>query len=157
MYQQTTTAEPDPSTGFGFNQAQPPPEAPDWAPGLDPQDQQALYEAREDHDAIVEEIPSEKDSLGRFSVLCLIFNRMIGSGIFNASSQIFYNTQSVAVTLLLWLCGVAVALSGIILYIELGLTVPRWQRPDGTKISTPRSGGELPYVSLALHEIIWNK
>ncbi|KAK4175297.1 putative high-affinity methionine permease [Triangularia setosa] len=150
MYQQTATTEPEPGSGFGFNQAQSPPETSDWAPGLDPQDQQALYEAREDNDAIVEEIPSEKDSLGRFSVLCLIFNRMIGSGIFNASSQIFYNTQSVGVTLLLWLCGVAVALSGVILYIELGLTVPRWERPDGIKISTPRSGGELPYLNYFL-------
>ncbi|KAK4185802.1 putative high-affinity methionine permease [Podospora australis] len=155
MYQQyqQPSISPDHEPGFDHPQAHQHVAADseeEWVPGLDPQDQVALNEAKEDADAIVEEIPSEKDSLGRFSVLMLIFNRMIGSGIFNSSSVIFYNTQSIGIALLLWLCGVCVALSGIILYIELGLTVPRWQRPDGVKISTPRSGGELPYLNYFL-------
>ncbi len=49
-----------------------------WRPGLDPEDEHALNQARDDHSAIVEEIPTDKDSLGWFSVLCLLLNRMIG-------------------------------------------------------------------------------
>lgn len=118
----------------------------DWQHGLDPRDAVRLAEAREDGSAIVEEIPTEEDSLGAFSVACLLFNRMIGSGIFNSSSVVFYNTQSIGVSLLMWLYGVTLALSGLIVYIELGLTIPRWQLANGRKISTPRSGGELPYA-----------
>jgi len=49
-----------------------------WQPGLDPEDERALEQAREDGGAIVEEIPTEDDSLGWFSVICLLLNRMIG-------------------------------------------------------------------------------
>ena len=128
---------PAPATGDGVR----------WRRGLDPRDVDRLNQAREDHAAIVEEIPVDKAGLGAFSVACLLFNRLIGSGIFNSSSVIFYNTQSIGASLLIWLYGVIIALSGILLYIELGLTVPRWQLRDGTKISTPRSGAELVYVN----------
>lgn len=119
----------------------------EWRPGLDRRDVDRLTKARQDSSAIVEEIPSDKDSLSAFSVMCLLFNRMIGSGIFNSSGVVFYNTQSVGASLLMWLYGVVMALSGLVLYIDLGLTIPRWRFEDGIKISTPRSGGELPYVS----------
>jgi hypothetical protein len=50
----------------------------------------------------------------------------------------------------MWLIGASTALSGVILYIELGLTVPRYRLGDSkeSKEKTPvlRSGGELPYV-----------
>ena len=125
-----------------------------WRRGLDSRDVERLNQAKEDHSAIVEEIPVEKASLGAFSVACLLFNRMIGSGIFNSSSVVFYNTQSVGASLLMWLYGVVMALSGLVLYIELGLTIPRWQLRDGTKISTPRSGAELVYVSTVVSLIV---
>lgn len=128
-----------------------------WHPGLRPEDAHRLSIARGDSSAIVEEIPTEQDSLGAFSVVCLLFNRMIGSGIFNSSGVVFYNTQSIGVSLLFWLCGVAMALSGLVVYIELGLTIPRWRFADGTKLSTPRSGGELPYVSLVAFPESWRK
>ncbi|KAH6622698.1 amino acid permease-domain-containing protein [Chaetomium tenue] len=140
----TTDAEPGgipaPATGSGVR----------WRRGLDPQDVDRLNQARGDHAAIVEEIPVDKAGLGAFSVACLLFNRLIGSGIFNSSSVIFYNTQSIGASLLIWLYGVVMAMSGVLLYIELGLTVPRWQLRDGTKISTPRSGAELVYFNYFL-------
>jgi hypothetical protein len=41
------------------------------------------------------------------------------------------------------------SLAGIIVYIELGLSIPRWPfGPNGEKISTPRSGDALNYVSV---------
>jgi hypothetical protein len=134
---------PEPAVGNGVR----------WRRGLDPRDEERLTQAREDRSAIVEEIPVEKASLGAFSVVCLLFNRQIGSGIFNSSSVVFYNTQSIGVSLLMWLYGVVMALSGLVLYIELGLTIPRWQLRDGTKISTPRSGAELVYVSAVVSSV----
>ncbi|KAK4102514.1 hypothetical protein N658DRAFT_523091 [Parathielavia hyrcaniae] len=125
-------------------------EKPPWRAGLDSRDVDRLNQAQQDRFAIVEEVPVEGASLGAFTVVCLLFNRQIGSGIFNSSAVVFYNTQSIGVSLFMWLYGVAMALSGLILYIELGLTVPRWQFEDGTKISTPRSGAELVYFNYFL-------
>lgn len=49
-----------------------------WHAGLDSEDERALDQAREDSSAIVEEIPTEEKSLGWFSVISLLLNRMIG-------------------------------------------------------------------------------
>jgi hypothetical protein len=47
----------------------------------------------------------------------------------------------------MWVLGSIFVLSGTIVYIELGLTIPRWPfGPDGAKLSTPRSGDTLNYV-----------
>ena len=159
--QQAITSERAPQEGRGEDRA--------WRPGLDPHDKARLTQARKDPFAIVEEIPAEDVALSPFSVSCLIFNRMIGtslvivwrraqdadrccftylgSGVFNSSSVIFSNTQSIGISLFLWFIGVCNAISGVILYIELGLTVPRYQL-GVSKEKTPivRSGGELPYV-----------
>lgn len=72
---------------------------------------------------------------------------MIGPGTFNSSSVILYTTQSIGVSLMMWVYGALMMLSGLVLYIELGLTVPRVRLDDWTMISTPRNGGELVYVS----------
>ncbi|KAM7186212.1 high-affinity methionine permease [Naviculisporaceae sp. PSN 640] len=119
-----------------------------WHPGLDPSDEARLEQLRNDKTAIVEEIPSEKSSLGWYSVSCLIFNRMIGSGVFNSGGVILHNTQSVGIAMILWFVGALVAISGVILFIELGLTIPRY-RIGGTGQKTPvvQSGGELPYLN----------
>ena len=127
----------------------------DWVPGLDQADLDRLDQATADDSAIVDEIPVESASLGAFSVACLLFNRMIGSGVFNSSSVIFYNTQSIGASLLMWLYGAVTALSGVVLYIDLGLTIPRWEIRKGTWISTPRSGAELVYVSKTDNVCFW--
>jgi hypothetical protein len=60
---------------------------------------------------------------------------------------VFSNTQSIGLSLLIWFFAGAVALAGVTVYIELGLTIPRWPfGPNGEKISTPRSGEALNYV-----------
>jgi len=72
---------------------------------------------------------------------------MAGTGIFNSASVIFTNTQSIGISLLLFGSGGIIALAGVIIYMELGLTIPRWPfGPNGEKISTPRSGDNLNYV-----------
>jgi hypothetical protein len=45
----------------------------------------------------------------------------------------------------LWVLGAVCALAGVFVYMELGLSIPRWPI-DGEKIATPRSGEALNYV-----------
>src|SRR5215469_8904114 len=67
--------------------------------------------------------------------------------VFNSAGVVFPNTQSIGLSLILWVCGAIFALAGVIVYIELGLTIPRWPfGANGEKISTPRSGDALNYV-----------
>lgn len=87
-----------------------------------------------------------------FAQLLILFALSSGSGVFSSSAVIYSSTQSVGISALLWLLGASVALSGVIVYIELGLTVPRYQIGDSKeKQSVPRSGGELPYVGTRAH------
>jgi hypothetical protein len=78
-----------------------------------------------------------------------------GSGIFVQAGLMFSQTESTGVTLMLWVAGAFYAISGVILYIELGLAIPRRripiQKDDGTIqeriMGVPRSGAEIHYVS----------
>ncbi|KAK2758650.1 hypothetical protein FQN54_003340 [Arachnomyces sp. PD_36] len=97
----------------------------------------------------VEVSPTSKQLLGPFTVLCLAFNRTIGSGIFTVPSKVLAGTGSVGAALLLWAsCGLIV-ICGALCWLELGLTLPfhnvlengRWIR-----VSTPRSGGEKNWL-----------
>jgi hypothetical protein len=140
-------------------------EDPEWSPDLDPEDLLELEVAEQDPSKIISRMPRESVRLGYFSTICLISNRMIGkspaqgngrlfwlilvagTGIFNSASVIFTNTQSIGISLLLWASGGIIALAGVILYMEFGLTIPRWPfGPNGEKTSTPRSGDNLNYV-----------
>jgi hypothetical protein len=77
----------------------------------------------------------------------LLLITLIGTGVFNSSSVVFADTQSIGASLMIWFYGCVVALTGVLVYNELGLTIPRWPIGDGgRKESTPRSGGELNYV-----------
>jgi hypothetical protein len=141
---------------------------PEWSPDLDPDDLRELKAAQDDPTKVVAKLPKESTRLGYYSTLCLISNRLIGrsrrshpqtkiclltggisigTGVFNSASVVFPNTQSIGLALILWVCGAIFALAGTVVYIELGLTIPRWQfGPNGEKISTPRSGDALNYV-----------
>ena len=55
-------------------------------------------------------------------------------------------TQSVGVTLLLWFAGSVLAVAGIFMFIELGLSLPR-HVIGNSKEAIPKNGGELNYVS----------
>ncbi|KAH8649408.1 amino acid permease-domain-containing protein [Tricladium varicosporioides] len=123
----------------------------EWSPDLDPDDLRELQAAQQDPSKIISSLPRESARLGYYSTVCLIFNRMIGTGIFNSASIVFTNTQSIGLSLLLWAFGAILALAGVIVYIELGLTIPRWPfGPNGEKISTPRSGDAKNYKPVFL-------
>jgi hypothetical protein len=47
--------------------------------------------------------------------------------------------------MLWWFLGLIVAMSGILVYMELGLTLPLYNFDD-EPTSVPRNGGELNYV-----------
>ncbi|KAI5837444.1 amino acid permease-domain-containing protein [Morchella snyderi] len=75
----------------------------------------------------------EKRMLGYISTSSLIINRMIGTGIFSKPSDILKKTGSKGGALLLWVVGGMMTLSGLLLYLELG-------------IRYPENGGELVYL-----------
>ncbi|KAF9479857.1 APC amino acid permease [Pholiota conissans] len=78
-------------------------------------------------------VPKGKRQLGLFSAAFLIFNRVIGTGIYATPSSILKSAGSVGVALSMWLVGALIAACGTAVYIELGTGLPR-------------SGGEKNYL-----------
>ncbi|KAK4122212.1 amino acid transporter [Parathielavia appendiculata] len=75
--------------------------------------------------------------IGVASAVFLILNKMIGTGIFSTPSSIFAATGSVGISLLLWAVAGLLTLSGLSVYLEFGLAIPR-------------SGGEKNYLERVL-------
>ncbi|EIW55488.1 amino acid transporter [Trametes versicolor FP-101664 SS1] len=80
---------------------------------------------QEDADLSLEDVPDHKRQLGLLSTASLIFNRVIGTGIFATPSVILRSSGSVGLSLVMWLLGATVALCGTAVYIELGTGLPR--------------------------------
>ncbi len=74
-----------------------------------------------------------------------------GTGIYNTQGTVIRGTQSVGVSLLFWLLGAINACAVTFLYIEFGLTIPRYDINNAGKVSVPRNGGELNYVQANSH------
>lgn len=96
---------------------------------------------------IITKAPEERFRLGLWTVIALVVNRTIGTGIFNSPTSIMKGTHSVGITLLFWLAGAIVTIAGTHLVIEFGLSIPRYTL-DGRDQAIPRSGGILNYVSI---------
>ncbi|KAJ3519726.1 hypothetical protein NM208_g14012 [Fusarium decemcellulare] len=93
----------------------------------------------------VTEAPTEPFRLTCIDVMCLVINRMIGTGIFDSPKTVMLGVRSPGIAILFWLCGCAYALAGAHVYVEYGLNVPRYVI-DGVEQSVPRSGGDLHYL-----------
>lgn len=92
-------------------------------------------------------LPIGKGRLGWFTVMCLILNRTIGSGIFATPSKTILGTGNIGPSLVMWVFGGLISLCGLNVWNEFGLTVPRRREPtSGEEKSVPRSGGEKNYV-----------
>lgn len=99
-----------------------------------------------DPNAIITDAPESRFRLGTWSVMALVFNRMIGTGIFQTPARAMNGTGSTGATLMFWFVGMVYALCGTHVYIEYGLNVPR-RIYEGVEQGVPRSGAELNYVS----------
>lgn len=63
--------------------------------------------------------------IGLTSAIFLIFNRMIGTGIFATPSGIFALSGSVGLSLFIWVAGMLIAAAGMAVYVEFGTGLPR--------------------------------
>ncbi len=114
---------------------------------FDPEDyDRALATVRDGHGR-EEFAPTSEQKIGRFTVVSLALNRTIGSGIFVVPALVLKGTGSIGASLLLWTAGAVASTMGLLVWLELGLSVPRQRVQDGSKKSVPRSGGEKNHVS----------
>ncbi|KAJ5500031.1 Amino acid/polyamine transporter I [Penicillium expansum] len=79
-----------------------------------------LYEGN-----VFEATPESRRQIGIFSAALLIFNRVIGTGIFATPSTILALTGSVGLSLFMWVAGTIIALAGTAVYLEWGTAIPR--------------------------------
>ena len=81
-----------------------------------------------------------------------------GSGIYVSPAIVLKTTGSVGVSLLLWALGGVVGISALLIWLELGLSVPKFELVNREETETsrqgeeslqcvPRNGGEKNYVS----------
>ncbi|KAK1954750.1 hypothetical protein LY78DRAFT_648761 [Colletotrichum sublineola] len=96
--------------------------------------------------------PSDESRLAVYEVAAIIANRMIGTGVFEAPTQVFRKAPTVGLGLMYWLIGCFATLCGSLLYVEYGLTIPQTS-PDGDKDECiPTNGGELNYMRYLISE-----
>ncbi|KAG6335343.1 hypothetical protein ID866_3754 [Astraeus odoratus] len=74
-----------------------------------------------------------KRRLGLLSAVSLVFNRIIGTGVFASPSVILKSSGSVGLTFIMWMIGALVSAAGTAVYVEFGTGLPR-------------SGGEKTYL-----------
>ncbi|KAG2118394.1 APC amino acid permease [Suillus clintonianus] len=82
---------------------------------------------------VFDDVPDAKRQIGLASAVMLIFNRVIGAGVFAAPSVILRSSGSVGMTFVMWILGALVASAGTAVYVEFGTGLPR-------------SGGEKTYM-----------
>ncbi|KAF7311116.1 High affinity methionine permease [Mycena chlorophos] len=70
-------------------------------------------------------VPKAKRKLGLVSAVFLVFNRVIGTGIYATPSVILRSSGSVGLALVMWLVGAIIAAAGTAVYVELGTGLPR--------------------------------
>ncbi|KAK9457937.1 amino acid permease-domain-containing protein [Dipodascopsis uninucleata] len=75
----------------------------------------------------------KKQKLGVTSAVFLILNKMIGTGIFSTPSSVFLSSGSVGISIILWSVGGLLSLTGMSVFLEFGLAIPK-------------SGGEKNYL-----------
>ncbi|KAJ5437910.1 High-affinity methionine permease [Penicillium daleae] len=79
-----------------------------------------LYEGN-----VFEASPENRRQLGVFSATLLIFNRVIGTGIFATPGTILSLSGSVGLSLIMWVIGTFIAMAGTAVYMEWGTAIPK--------------------------------
>ncbi|KAJ9653446.1 methionine permease, partial [Neophaeococcomyces mojaviensis] len=70
-------------------------------------------------------VKQQKRQIGTFSAFFLIFNRMVGTGIFATPSAILSLSGSVGLALFIWVAGMIIAAAGMAVYLEFGTGLPK--------------------------------
>jgi len=70
--------------------------------------------------------------------------------------RVMQGTRSTGTALLFWVAGIIYCVSGVHVYIEYGLNVPRYVI-NGVEQSVPRSGGDLNYLSYVYNRPAYRK
>ncbi|KAK5716211.1 hypothetical protein LTR17_016553 [Elasticomyces elasticus] len=99
-----------------------------------------------DHDRL-EHVPPDRNKIGKWTIVALILNRTIGTGIFLTPHRILAGTGCVGGALLLWVLAAAISLCGLYVWLECGLSMPQRQvsgEPEPRGV--PRSGGEKNFL-----------
>ena len=68
---------------------------------------------------------NSKRQIGVVSATFLVFNRMIGTGIFATPSNVLKLSGSVGLALCMWVVGMIVTAAGMAVYLEFGTAIPR--------------------------------
>ncbi|TVY92957.1 High-affinity methionine permease, partial [Lachnellula willkommii] len=68
---------------------------------------------------------NSRRQVGLTSAIFLIFNRMVGTGIFATPSAILSLSGSVGLALFIWVAGMLIAAAGLATYMEFGTGLPR--------------------------------
>ncbi|OAP58286.1 hypothetical protein AYL99_07376 [Fonsecaea erecta] len=119
-------------------------DAVDDRPMFTAEELEKIAQARQQPNSVVTTRPP---SLGYTSIACIIVNRMVGTGIFRTPTTVAHGTHSVGYSLVFWAAGAIVAVAGVLVFAEFGMTVPRLPVEDETeKQSVPRNGGEKNYL-----------
>ncbi|KAJ5784462.1 uncharacterized protein N7503_009674 [Penicillium pulvis] len=79
-----------------------------------------LYEGN-----VFEASPDSRRQIGVFSATLLIFNRVIGTGIFATPGTILQLSGSVGLSLFMWVIGTFIAMAGTSVYLEWGTAIPK--------------------------------
>jgi hypothetical protein len=85
-------------------------------------DVEASDDGEIDHSYVTSE---SRRQVGFISAVFLIFNRMVGTGIFATPSAIFSLSGSVGLALFIWVAGMLIAFAGLFVYMEFGTGIPR--------------------------------
>lgn len=93
--------------------------------------------------------PTKKQLLGRASVVGLIMNRTIGSGIFTQPVNVLQHAGSAGAAIVIWIYAGIIVVCIVACWLELGLNIPFHNivyNQIQKRVSTPRSGGDKNYV-----------
>lgn len=78
-----------------------------------------------EHGGEIYQTSDSRRTIGLTSAIFLIFNRMIGTGIFSTPSSIMALSGSVGLALFIWVAGMIIAAAGMAVYLEFGTGLPR--------------------------------
>ncbi|KAA8903603.1 high affinity methionine permease [Sphaerosporella brunnea] len=86
----------------------------DAGPAVEPAEGEIVYQTTE-----------ERRNIGLVSAVFLIFNRMVGTGIFATPSAILSLSGSVGLALWIWVAAMVISGTGMAVYLEFGTAIPR--------------------------------